>query len=59
LLVDELNIAHWRNTIEKKLSIIHDIRAVWQHKIDAVREDMLTVSIIVLIMIELLVAIVF
>lgn len=59
LLVDKLSIDDWRETIEKKLNIIHDVRSVLQHKIDAVREDMLTVAIIVLIIVELIVAIIF
>ncbi len=58
LLVDKLSIDDWRETIEKKLTIIQDVRAILQHKIDAVREDMLTVAIIVLIIVELIVAIV-
>ena len=56
LLVDKLSIDDWREMIEKKLTIIHDVRSVLQHKIDAVREDMLTGEIIILIIVELIVA---
>lgn len=57
LLEDQLDIENWKKTIEKKLTIIHDVQSIWQHKVDSVREDMLTVLVIILIFIELLVAI--
>lgn len=56
LLDDQLDLSNWKATIEKKLVILTDIRSVLQHKIDSVREDLLTLLIIVLIIIELLVA---
>lgn len=55
LLVDKLDLQNWKDAIEKKLSIVHDIRSVLQHKVDSVREDLMTVLIIILIFIELLV----
>lgn len=58
ILEDKLDLKNWKDSIEKKLSIIHDIRSIMQHKIDGTREDMLTISIIILILIELLVALV-
>lgn len=57
LLDDRLDLTNWKETIEKKLEIVTDIRSVLQHKIDSVREDLLTSLIIVLIIIELIVAI--
>ncbi len=57
LLDDRLDLKNWKDTIEKKLAIVTEIRSVLQHKIDSVREDLLTSLIIVLIIIELLVAI--
>lgn len=57
LLDDQLDLSNWKETVEKKLEIVTDIRSVLQHKIDSVREDLLTTLIIVLIIIELLVAI--
>lgn len=57
LLVDKLDLKNWHDSINKKLAIISDIRSVYQHKIDAIREDMLTMLIIILIFTELLVGI--
>jgi len=55
LLGDKLDLPNWKETIEKKLSIVHDVRSVLQHKVDAIREDLLTVLIIVLIFTEIIV----
>lgn len=57
-LEKQLDIKNWKETIEKKLTIVQDVQSLWQHKIDAVREDILTSLIIVLIIIELIVAII-
>lgn len=57
LLQDKLDLKNWQEGIERKLSIVQDIWAVFQHKIDAAREDILSVLIAILIMIELIVAI--
>jgi len=58
LLVDKLNLKNWRSDIDRKLDIIQDIRSIYQHKTDAIREDILSVLIIVLILIELIVALI-
>ncbi|HZW61566.1 MAG TPA: hypothetical protein VFF04_05060 [Candidatus Babeliales bacterium] len=58
LLSTKLDLKNKQETIEKKLSIVQDIRTVLQHKVDSIREDMLTVLIIVLILIEVLVGLV-
>jgi len=55
LLVDKLDLKNWKESISKKLDIVGEIRSVYQHKIDAIREDLLTVLIIILIFIELVV----
>ncbi|TET06341.1 hypothetical protein E3J79_02295 [Candidatus Dependentiae bacterium] len=57
LLVQKLDLLSWRNSIERKLAIIQDIRSVFQHKTDAAREDLLSVLIIILIFIELIIGI--
>lgn len=57
LLVEKLEINSWRQSVEKKLSIIHDVRSIYQNKVNAIREDLLTSLIIILIMIELVVAV--
>lgn len=56
LLIDKLELQNTRESINKKLSIMQDIRSVWQKKVDSIKEDILTVSIIILIFIELIVA---
>ena len=55
-LVENLDLPGWQKGIEKKLYIIKDIRTVYQTKIDNIREDLLTVAIILLIFVELVVA---
>jgi uncharacterized Rmd1/YagE family protein len=56
-LVEKLDLNGWHNSINRKLNILSEIRAVFQHKIDAIREDLLSILIIILIFIELMVAI--
>jgi len=58
LLVEKLDLRGWNSSINKKLSILADIRSGFQHKIDAIREDLLSTLIIILIFIELIVALV-
>ncbi|HJM68962.1 MAG TPA: hypothetical protein QGF02_03390 [Candidatus Babeliales bacterium] len=55
-LVEKLDLPGWQEGIDKKLEIVKDIRTVYQNKIDHIREDLLTVSIIILILVELVVA---
>lgn len=57
LLVENLDLRNWRNGIDRKLSIIHDIQSTYQHRIDIIREDILSVLIIVLIFIEVIIGI--
>lgn len=57
LLVQKLDLKGWHNSINRKLDLLSEIRSVFQHKIDAIREDLLSTLIIILIFIELLVAI--
>lgn len=56
-LVERLDIAGWRAAIEKKLTIVHDVQSVYQHKIDATREDLLSILVIILIFIELIIGV--
>jgi hypothetical protein len=56
LLVDKLDLISWRTSIERKLSIVQDIQAIYQNKTDAIREDTLSVLIVILILIEVVVA---
>jgi len=55
LLTNKLDLKNWKEGIERKLSIIQDIRQVFQHKVDYAREDLLSVLITILILIELIV----
>ncbi|HRN77940.1 MAG TPA: hypothetical protein PLU71_01765 [Candidatus Dependentiae bacterium] len=55
LLEEKLDLRNWRNGLDRKLAIIQDIRMVYQHKTDAVREDILSLLIVILIFIELIV----
>lgn len=57
LLVEKLDLENWQKAIDRKLAVVHDIRVVYQHKIDAIREDMLSVLIIALIFTELVIGI--
>ena len=57
LLVEKLDIGNWRESITRKLEIIIDVRTVYENKVEALREDLLSVLIIVLIFIELVVGI--
>ncbi len=53
LLVSKLDLQRWKDSINAKLAIIHEVRSLLQHKIDTARGDMLEVLIIILIFIEL------
>ena len=55
LLVENLDLKSWQSGIERKLNIIRDLQSTYQHKIDVIREDLLTVLIIALIFIELII----
>lgn len=53
LLVEKLDLKNWKDSIDNKLEIVKDIYTVYQDKIDTIREDMLSVLVIVLIFIEI------
>jgi hypothetical protein len=57
LLVEKLDLTNWKESINRKLEIIRDVRTVYENKIETIREDMLTVLIIILIFIEMIVGI--
>lgn len=57
LLVAQLDLSNWKQAIDRKLTIIHDIQSVYQNKIDVTRGDLLSVLVIVLIFIELVIGI--
>lgn len=55
-ITKKLDLPAWQESLEKKLEIIKEMRYLYQSKIDANREDLLSVLIIILILIELVVA---
>lgn len=57
VLVDKLDLKKWKEAIDSKLTIIRDINSYYQGRVDTIREDFLSVLIIVLIFIELVVGI--
>lgn len=57
LLVEKLDLISWRNAIDRKLSIIHDVQSTYQRKVDIIHEDILSVLVIILIFIEIIVGI--
>jgi hypothetical protein len=54
LLAEKLDLKNWHDGIDRKLRIVEDVQTVFQEKIDATREDLLSVLIIILIFIELM-----
>ncbi len=54
ILAANLELSNWKDSINKKLLIIQDVRNVYQHKADAAREDLLSILVILLIFIELI-----
>ncbi|MGB8468401.1 MAG: hypothetical protein WCE21_05350 [Candidatus Babeliales bacterium] len=57
VLVETLDLPKWKESIGSKLDIIKDIHQVYQNKLEAVREDLLSILIVVLIFTELIVGI--
>lgn len=56
-LVEKFEINNWQSAINRKLNIIFDLRSVYENKVYMVRQDILSVLIILLIFIELVVGI--
>ncbi|MGC2310724.1 MAG: hypothetical protein WA432_03835 [Candidatus Babeliaceae bacterium] len=57
IITQKLGLKNWKDSINNKLGIIHDIGTVYQHKVDGIREDLLSTSVIVLIIIEIIIGI--
>jgi len=55
LLAEKLELNELRESVEKKLSIVREIRTIYQSKVNSIREDILSVLVIILIFIEVLV----
>lgn len=56
MLVEKMSIKEWRDSINRKLAIIHDLYSVYQDRLDMIHEELLTVVIIVLIALEATIA---
>jgi hypothetical protein len=54
ILVEKLSLKEWRDSINRKLSIIHDLYTVHQDRLDTLHDEILTVVVIVLIGLEAL-----
>lgn len=52
MLIDKLSIEAWKESINKKLKIIHDLYMVYQHRLEILHEEILTIVIILLIALE-------
>lgn len=52
MLVEKLALKDWRDSINRKLSIIKDVYTVHQDRLDTIHEEMLTVVVILLIGLE-------
>lgn len=57
LLVEKVDLSRWRDSIGIKLNILKDLLSIYNDKIEAIREEILSVLIIILIFIELVIGI--
>lgn len=55
MLFEKLDLEKWQNSISKKLDIIKDVREIYENQVTSIRDDMLSVLIIILIFIELVI----
>ena len=55
LLVKKLDLSRWRESISTKLIILKDLLNIYNDKIEAIRSEILSVLIIILIFIELVI----
>jgi len=56
LLVENLDLKSWKDSIDRKLKIIESVQRDYQHKIETNREDLVSLLILILIFIEVLFA---
>ena len=54
MLFESLDLKGWQDSISKKLDIIKDVREIYENQVTSIREDMLSVLVIVLILIEVI-----
>lgn len=58
LLADKLDLKGWKRAIDNKLEIITGINAVYYHRLETIRAEILEVLIVLLIIIEIILGIV-
>ena len=56
ILMDRLSLPEWKESINKKLDIIHDIYSVYQDNLNRIRDESLTLVIVALIALEIVLA---
>ncbi len=52
MLVEKMSLKEWRDSINRKLSIIKDLYTVHQDRLDTIHDEVLTVVVIILIALE-------
>ncbi len=52
MLEEKMSLREWRESINRKLNIIHDLYSVYQDRLDTLHEEILTLVIIILIAFE-------
>ncbi len=57
IIEERLDLKSWYEAIDRKLEIIRDIQVTYQHKTEMIRENILSLLIVILIFIELIVGI--
>jgi hypothetical protein len=58
MLEEKLALWNWRDSINRKLEILGDLRQVYSHRLGAIRDEILTTVIIILIALEVVLAVV-
>ncbi|HBS47812.1 TPA: hypothetical protein DEO28_01710 [Candidatus Dependentiae bacterium] len=56
MLYEKLSLQSWQESINKKLDIIEDLYTVYQHQLELLHEEILTIVIILLIAVEAVLA---
>ncbi len=57
VIIEKFDLKKWKESVANKLSIIHDISAVYESKVETMRQDLFSILIIILIFMEFLVGI--
>lgn len=52
MLVEKLSLQSWKESLSKKLDIINDLYSAYQHRLETLHDEILTVVVIILIALE-------